>query len=367
MPPSPRYDVVILGGGPAGLAAAISLRMRAELSVLVVEAGDPDRERIGESCPPDLVLLLEQLRLRERFRRDGHAPCPGYASVWGRAQVGYNDFIVNPLGPAWCLDRKAFDRMLAEAALERGAPVRWSTRFTDVRRGDDGDWHLQLAGPGAEPRVRAGFVVDASGAKARFAHRVGERKQIDDRLVALIRFARIRSGHLTRQVLLEAVPEGWWYGALLPDERVVTMMVTERTTLRRLRSEPDAYARALGSTTLVGPRLEPLELDEPVEYLWPILSGRLTEVRGPGWLAIGDAACSFDPLAAQGIHKALADGIEAGRLLTAAGEPRADPATTLAERYRLYRQQRAYFYALERRWPDAPFWRNRSETSPVWR
>lgn len=358
-----RYDVVILGGGPAGLAAAITVRRHGDLSVLVVEAHGFDRERIGESCPPDLLLMLEQLGLTERFRRDGHAPCPGYASVWGRPSVGYNDFIVNPLGPAWRLDRRVFDRMLAQAAVERGAQVCGSMRFAGVGSAEDGpaDHTLRLIQRGREVTVRAGFVIDASGARARFARALGVDKQIDDRLFAIIRFARVTLGRLTRQILLEAVPQGWWYGAMLPDQRVVSMLVTDKPTLRRLRRAPQGYTTALHATSFIGPALARLSLTDPRQYVWPIESGRLTRVQGDRWVAIGDAACSYDPVAAQGIYKALHDGISVGRRIAGVrgADDGADHPATIERRYREYQHNRAYIYGLERRWLDAPFWRDR--------
>jgi len=123
------YDVLILGGGPAGLAAAIRIRQKSPASVLVVEAGDGSRERVGETVPPDILTLLHQLGLAESFRRSGHLPCPGGISSWGRAKPGFNDFILNPLGPAWHLDRRRFEQLLAGGAAGAGAQVVNETCF----------------------------------------------------------------------------------------------------------------------------------------------------------------------------------------------------------------------------------------------
>lgn len=343
-------DVAIVGAGPAGLAAAIAISRQGR-SVLVADARPAERDRIGESCPPDLLMCIEQLGLTRRFRAGGHRPFPGYTSVWGRAAPGHNDFIVSPLGPAWRLDRPVFDRMLAEAAEESGAELRWSLRFTEARRIEGG---FELDFEQSTRTVRAGFVIDASGARARLARSLGVRRHTDDTLLAWVRFSRIIDGHLTRRVLIEAAPEGWWYAARLPDGRLVDMLVTDKATLSALRAT--GRDTALRQTTLVGPALDGLTLAEPHDIRWPIDSGRLEQVEGDGWMAIGDAAASFDPIAAQGVYKALQDGLAAGRAV-AGSQDEHTPA--VEARVRDYRRARAHLYGLEQRWPEAPFWRGR--------
>jgi flavin-dependent dehydrogenase len=93
-------------------------------------------------------------------------------------------------------------------------------------------------------------------------------------------------------------------------------------------------------------------------------SGRLERCVGDRWLAVGDAALSFDPLASKGIANALYTGIRGAQALLATlrGDATALPRYDehLQQIYRVYREQLALHYAIETRWPHAPFWRRRA-------
>jgi len=92
-------------------------------------------------------------------------------------------------------------------------------------------------------------------------------------------------------------------------------------------------------------------------------SGRLDQCTGANWLAVGDAAVSFDPLSSQGIANALYTGMRAGQSISATLNGKAGAleayAAHLGEIYQAYLQNRRYFYTLETRWTDYPFWQRR--------
>src|SRR5215510_13158227 len=118
--PRSECDVVVLGGGPAGAAAAITLT-RAGRSVVVIEKSQYAQPRIGETLPPAARPRLVELAVWEPFLAAGHLPSPGVLSVWGEDELYETHFIFNPYGQGWHLDRQRFDTMLAQAARQAGA------------------------------------------------------------------------------------------------------------------------------------------------------------------------------------------------------------------------------------------------------
>jgi flavin-dependent dehydrogenase len=91
----------------------------------------------------------------------------------------------------------------------------------------------------------------------------------------------------------------------------------------------------------------------------------LAPMSGDGWLAVGDATASYDPLSSHGIGSALAGGKHAATAAAAyLGGNRAalqGYGERLAAGYAVYvRLWRAY-YAEERRWPASPYWQRRRQ------
>jgi flavin-dependent dehydrogenase len=354
-------DVAVVGGGPGGCACALALREHAPaLSVALVEASDYAAPRIGETLPPPAAALLRHLRVWDAFAAAGHRPAYGTTASWGGARPHDNDFLFQVHGAGWHLDRAAFDALLASRAEARGVRVLRSTRVTGAARAGEG-WTLRLA---TGDTMRARFVVDATGASASFARRHGgARSVVADRLAGFCRFFRPARAADPR-TRVEAWEHGWWYTAALPDGVRVAACMTDTDLARGLRLDEEGGWRdalALAPETAEALR-DAAQHGEPI--VRAARSRRLSCPAGEGWIAVGDAASTFDPLSSQGVLKALRSGIFAAY---AAGDLLAKGDDAGMRRYPLfverefdgYLRARAGYYAEERRWPESEFWRRR--------
>ena len=114
-------------------------------------------------------------------------------SVWGTDEPVATDFIFDPNGHGWHLDRARFDATLRDAARDAGMEV-VPARLVEVVR-DGAGWCVTLAGDkqgGNE--LRTAWLIDATGRRAAVARRAGAARRRDDALVAFYTRFRTRAG-----------------------------------------------------------------------------------------------------------------------------------------------------------------------------
>lgn len=364
-----RFDVAVVGAGPAGCAAAAAASSEGATVAVFDPIADPEldpRPTVCETAAPGTERLIAEIFGTEgeaAFTAGSHLVCPGTVSMWGTDRAIVIDHLLNPLGGAWNLDRRTFDDDLRRAVVRLGAELR-AARVASVER-DRGGWMLRTVSDRPR-RIWAHTVVDASGRGARVARRLGARQVHRDHLVALCSLRLVDQTDQRASLYVESVEGGWWYSALLPGSRRAIVYLTDSDLLPTSGAARRDLALSARELPLIGELLSGTVAPTLAgrQRVTVARSSRLDHVVGPGWIAAGDAACTVDPLSGRGIVSALLTGRAAGEAAQApiAGDGLMNAsayADLIGELYRDGFTRQTEAYEDEGRWAQAPFWRRR--------
>jgi flavin-dependent dehydrogenase len=149
-----QTDVFIVGGGPAGLAAAIAARQNG-LHVIVADSQQPPIDKAcGEGLMPGAVAALHSLGIR--FASHEATPFRGIRFIDGRS--GLDTEAMFPQGAGLAVRRTTLHAKLAECAAAAGAELQWGALVTLLDGG-------RIACDGRE--VRSRWIVGADGQQSR--------------------------------------------------------------------------------------------------------------------------------------------------------------------------------------------------------
>jgi flavin-dependent dehydrogenase len=344
-----QFDIGVVGGGPAGATAARWLAKRGHRVALFhhsprMSSSDPIWETLSPGAlellrfgNPDLFARLEQYL----------APCVATV-VWS-----CSDSTSSTRRSATLIDRKKFDPLLRQSAIEAGAVLLSSAGV--VSRGKD-SW---IVAPRKGGLIHCRFLVNAAGRHS--ALREG-RVAHGARTIALT--ARIAGSTLDDgETRVEAATDAWlWAVRCNNGSASVTLFVDLETSHRWQREgRGPAFLKCLRKTSLGRSH---------TRLRSSIRAGDATIAAQPCVFAerlvhIGDAALALDPLASQGIHHALLSAQQAGIAIhTILIKGKAALAETfLTKRHEEALQQHlsacAVFYQRQDIF-DTPFWKDRA-------
>ena len=299
-------DVLIIGAGPAGTAAARLLAAWGH-DVMVIGGAGADIGRLAESVPPSANKILRTIGAIEAVREGGFLPWRGNTVWWADHPLRVESFPVDD--PGYQVLRRDFDRCLRALAVKSGARVQ-DAHVTAARRSDsDRTWTVQTD---AGQSVHARFLIDASG-RAGVLARDGLRVlDPSRRTIALAGSWRSETRWPIdddSHTLVASYAGGWAWS--VPVDRTIrqfTVMVDpSRSDLIRGASSRAVY---LAEVAKVVPFVSILNGAELVDGPWGADASEYTakQYAGPAYLLAGDAGSAINPLSSFGVKKALASG-----------------------------------------------------------
>jgi flavin-dependent dehydrogenase len=300
------YDVAVIGGGPAGAAAARLLALWGRDVVLATQRRDPGRD-LAVSLPPSIRKLFATLGVLEAIDAAGFVRSTGNTVWWAAREPRAQRFAGGETG--YQVRHGDLDRVLLAAAEAAGATVLRDASVEEVELGSTGSpARLRFAAEDGEQWLAARIVLDASGRRGVIARAQGLRLEPGPPTVALVGTWRRRGGWRVpddTHTLVESFADGWaWSVPVAPEVRYFTCMLDPVVSERASGELADRYAAALRRARALHGLLESAELvGEPwgCDASWY----RSTRVTGDRFLLVGDAASFIDPLSSFGVKKAL--------------------------------------------------------------
>lgn len=347
-------DVLIVGAGVAGCAAALFLQ-KAGYQVALLQQQQQPTFKVGESLPPVANKLLQQLGLWEKFKAQQHLPCYGNKSTWGSDTPQVHDFLASPYGHGWHINRLKFEQLLLDEVIEQGTQVIHTTQALQIVKEAE-HWQLNT-GSGM---LKAGFLMDAAGRHSHLPKQLGIKRRHSDKQLALCAF--FEGIHIKTQFsFIEAVPQGWWYTAPLPDGRVVVSLFTLPGCFTQKPSAQQSFLLQLQSN----PALQNLLLGKAPLHcqLYNAGASILQQSGTNNYAAIGDAALTFDPLSSHGMVMAMTTARDAAaayhQYRQGQAQAFANYCQNLQQVFAHYQQNKQHIYASETRWSGEKYWKQK--------
>lgn len=355
------FDVVVIGAGPSGAAAALRL---GELGhrVGIVERARFPRPHVGICLSDESLDLLAHLGLKEPFEAGKFWRRKVTHVNWGKGgarEVNQNGFHV---------DRGRLDQALLERACQAQAVLFQPARVVNGSFRDTEGWILDLDRDGLESRVRARFLVDAGG---RHSALRGPRTRDTEPLLALHADWRFDTAPRA-DGLIEACDVGWlWFAQTHRDQGSMTLFLDPRASDELTKSNLKAWYLDRLACFSTAEWLDAGYMISQVKAC-DATSSHAAEPLTDRFVRVGDAAMTVDPLASQGVHLALLSGLQASIVVnTILREPRnADFAEDfyrerVAERVTRYKVRTGQEYARVAEERASNFWLSRAaESSP---
>jgi len=387
-----HFDVLIVGAGPAGCSAALTLLNHTTLKVGVIESSDLQRTAVGESVSSSMLNLLEYLQLPKTLFQGAteanSSPCliptHGSTAFWGSDNATGRDSIFSPDASTYQLDRESFDLILLEQAMERGAEILPRSKITDLQFSDSSHhnphWQCQCQHDthGAF-NLSAEFIIDASGRNSVLSTKAGATRNSIDKLTGVGTFLTRNSAiNWPSEQIIESTELGWWYAAALPNNRVVVTFFSDADILSSHRLNRPAQWRQLLNESRHLSHILGVHVPHDVQLWVRKANSSITHTESvPQFYAVGDAVCSFDPISSMGLGFAMTCASQAAVLISRAlTQSKREPYLQALTHYKIQYQQdiqrnfddylslREHFYQQEQRWFDSPFWQRR-QTSPA--
>lgn len=328
------YDIAIIGGGPSGCMAALAAKKEApNLKVVIIEAHELIKHRIGEALLTGTIMSFEEVGITKEIAKEKYHKKIGATYVWGKDRTPWYVNYENQMNgyPSEFIDEKnkrftihvprhVFDQKLRDLCKEKNIDFIFS-KVRDITEKNNRVKSLLLEN---EQVVKANYFIDCSGQNAVFGRKIKERVPILNKRVAKyfyvsnINWNKAQDNGLELNRTNIVSDNNGWNWIIHLGEKVNNLTSVGCVTTADLIKEikPNNIFKFFPELKKLGLSEENFKMldykgEQEIQdfYFHPDYSYKTTELDGENWAIAGDAALFLDPILSQGVTLATHYGI----------------------------------------------------------
>jgi flavin-dependent dehydrogenase len=304
------WDMIIIGGGPAGSLAGLEAVRRGRRCIILEKAKFP-RFHVGESFLPATLDLLKKIGLEAEFRKLPHTRKFGAEFCMGSGglplEIDFADGYCDGK-EAFNIERSIFDNMLLREAAKAGVSVREELTVRQIGRLTDGD--VEVVSDSGE-KIRGRYLLDASGQGTVIGRHLGTKVPVADPNLQKVAYA----GHFEKVILAEGkaagnpvivmMDEGWFWIIPLSQTRTSVGMVLGTAVAKKVMDEQQIPADrmlqwGIANCPVMKERMQHA-LGKETNAVVADFSYKCEPYAGAGYFLIGDSAAFMDPIFSTGV------------------------------------------------------------------
>ena len=310
------YDVIIVGGGPAG-ATMGSYLSKAGIKNLILEGHNQPRPHVGESLVLSTMRVFAELGFLDTMEQEGFVK--KYGAAWrdfnGKEQaLHFSEFRQQGIDQdhTYHVDRARFDLLLLKHAESLGSEVHQGVHVKRVNFEDDRAVGVRAKFAGQEIDIPSRVVVDATGRQTLLGRQLNIKQNdpIFNQYAVHAWFDHVERGDDPKtadyiHIYFLPVERGWAWQIPITDRITSVGVVAERETFRKYKAEPEHYFdtyvqsnKGLAQAMANAQRVNEFKMEGDYSY-------SLEKFCGNGFLMIGDAARFVDPIFSSGVSVAM--------------------------------------------------------------
>lgn len=329
--PTPPYDVIVVGGGPAGAVASMYLKKAGKNVLLIDKAAFPRDKICGDAQGRKLAVIAQELGIYDDYTKLPGVPIYGLRlSSPDSSQIDLTMVPENGT-PGYVVRRKDVDNFLFQKAKAMGVETREHVQVIDILQENSDITGLQCKDMKANKELvlTAHLYIGADGANSIFARKYNLKSPPEHLIVATRAYytgVTDLSDKIEIHMVKDVLPGYFWIFPLPHGEAnvgvgmVVQDKIEKATADETFKDMRRVHERVIQENKLISQRFEKAELLGHIDAWNLPVASHHRKPYGQRFMLVGDAASLINPLSGEGVGTACISGKHAAQVAVEALE-----------------------------------------------